>query len=122
MTKPGIDNKPSPMTAWFRWPLASAALGVLLERGDRKHRDVDDKEQGLIPIEPHYDWRYSYRKMGRHMVRFAAGEWLDPEMLVPHPVCILWHANNACESLLKSGGYIAEEFMEEEQEEEEEKE
>ena len=107
---PGIDKKPSFGVAVFRWPLALAALGKLLDNGDRKHRL--NENQGLTSIEDHYDWRYSWRKFCRHALRWASGEELDAEMKVPHPVCMMWHAINLCDSWLREKGYTLEQFQE----------
>jgi len=108
---PGIDKKPSPALAWFRWPHAMAGLGCLIETGDQKHRDVGEESQGLTEIEDYYDWRYSMRKMARHLTRFASGEMVDAEMKVPHVVCIAWHGMNICNSWLKTNGYDIEDML-----------
>ena len=108
---PGIDRKPSPATVLWRWPLAMAAIGKLIEAGDKKHRDTDESQQGLLRIEEHYDWRYSVRKGARHEARWAAGEEIDEETGVPHPVNRAWHAINAAESYLVENGYELEDLF-----------
>jgi hypothetical protein len=58
-------------------------LAQLYGRGAEKY-EVRNWEKG-------YEWSNSYAAAMRHLVAFWAGEDLDPELDLPHPVMVIFH-------------------------------
>lgn len=58
-------------------------LATLYGRGAKKYADRN-WEKG-------YDWALSFAAAQRHMWKFWAGEDIDEEMGLPHPICAVFH-------------------------------